>query len=116
MKQTFSSFGETLIFYRKKKGYTQQQIADILGVNRTTYTKYETAVTEPSIEMIRHLAELLDVDFNELFGMTVRRQNLKEEQPEEGLSKEETELIAAYRRLSPQQQEELRKQLQLPVE
>ena len=115
MKQKFNTFGETLTFYRKQKGYTQQQIADILGINRTTYTKYETSVTEPSIEMLQHLAKLLDVDFNALLGMTMRKKEVHDDKTEM-ISDEELALIQAYRRLSPQQQEELRKQLQLPEE
>ena len=111
MKQTIVSFGETLAFYRKKKGYTQQQIADILGINRTTYTKYETAVSEPSIEMLRHLAQLLDVDFNELFGLTAGKSVVKDDDRIDSLSSEEAALIAAFRRLSVQQQEELLRKL-----
>ena len=111
MKPIFSSFGETLTFYRKKKGYTQQQIADILGINRTTYTKYETAVSEPSIEMLRHLAQLLDVDFNELFGLTAGKSVVKDDDRIDSLSSEEAALIAAFRRLSVQQQEELLRKL-----
>ena len=110
MKHKFNTFGETLTFYRKQKGYTQQQIADILGINRTTYTKYETSVTEPSIEMLRHLSQLLDVDFNALLGMVLREKDVNDEKPET-LSPEEVALVQAYRRLSPQQQEELRRQL-----
>ena len=110
MNQTINTFGETLTFYRKQKGYTQQQIADILGINRTTYTKYETSVTEPSIEMLRHLSQLLDVDFNALLGMVLREKDVNDEKPET-LSPEEVALVQAYRRLSPQQQEELLRQL-----
>ena len=115
MNETFNTFGETLTFYRKQKGYTQQQIADILGINRTTYTKYETSVTEPSIETLRHLSQLLDVDFNALLGMVMREKDVHDEKSET-LSPEELALVQAYRRLSPQQQEELRRQLNLPEE
>ena len=86
-------------------------IADILGINRTTYTKYETAVSEPSIEMLRHLAQLLDVDFNELFGLTAGKSVVKDDDRIDSLSSEEAALIAAFRRLSVQQQEELLRKL-----
>ena len=53
---------------RKKKGLTQKDVADILKVNRTTYTKYETGVTEPNISALRKLAEIFEVDLNSLLA------------------------------------------------
>ena len=34
--------GEILKKYRTEYGYTQKKLADYLGIDRTTYTKYET--------------------------------------------------------------------------
>ena len=48
-------------------GYTQKQLADILGINRTTYTKYETGVCEPSVAMIMAIVDALKIDVNTLF-------------------------------------------------
>lgn len=56
-----------LRFLRKKQEYTQQEIADRLGINRTTYTKWETDVCEPGLKNIERLCNLLDVDYNTLF-------------------------------------------------
>lgn len=56
-----------LRFLRKKQEYTQQEIADRLGINRTTYTKWETGVYEPGLKNIERLCNLLDVDYNTLF-------------------------------------------------
>lgn len=51
---------------RRKFGYTQQEIADYLLINRTTYTKYETGVALPSIFILRDLAKLYNVNINNL--------------------------------------------------
>lgn len=56
-----------LRFLRKKQEYTQQEIADRLGINRTTYTKWETGVCELGLKSIERLCNLLDVDYNTLF-------------------------------------------------
>ena len=56
-----SSVGRNLVFYRKLCGLTQQQVADLLAVNRTTYTKYETCSTEPSLEILKRIAEIFDI-------------------------------------------------------
>lgn len=57
-------FGNHLRKLRTKKGLTQEQVAKVLGVNRTTYTKYETGVTQPDLFALRKLCELFEVDYN----------------------------------------------------
>ena len=54
--------GSNLSYYRKLAGFTQQQVAEMLNLNRTTYTKYETGASEPSIEILKALAVILEVD------------------------------------------------------
>ena len=61
--------GEVLKKYRTECGYTQKKVADYLGIDRTTYTKYET-VRKPEIDVIMKLAALYEVsvdDFLEEF-------------------------------------------------
>ena len=60
------AFGDNLRQLRLKKGYTQEQVALALGINRTTYTKYETGVTQPSLEQLKKLSDLFEVDYNTL--------------------------------------------------
>ena len=52
--------GEILKKYRTEYGYTQKKLAGYLGVDRTTYTKYET-VRKPEIDVIMRLAALYNV-------------------------------------------------------
>ena len=52
--------GEILKKYRTENGYTQKKLADYLGIDRTTYTKYET-VRKPEIDVIMRLAALYNV-------------------------------------------------------
>lgn len=51
---------------RKKKNLTQEQLAEILGVNRTTVTLWERGINKPKIEMIERLTEILDCSINDL--------------------------------------------------
>lgn len=60
------SLGQNLVYYRKLSGLTQQQVAQMLNLNRTTYTKYETGASEPSIEILKQLAEILNVNVAQL--------------------------------------------------
>lgn len=61
------SFGNNLRYYRLKTNLTQQQVADYLRINRTTYTKYENHISEPCIYILRKLVILFNIDFNALF-------------------------------------------------
>ena len=62
--------GDRLRQMRKTKGYTQQQMADLVGVHRTTYTRYETGTVDPSLEILCHLADIFDCTTDELLGRT----------------------------------------------
>lgn len=53
---------------RSEKKVTQQQISEHLGVSRPTYTRYENGEREPSIEMIKKLAQFFQVSIDTLFG------------------------------------------------
>ncbi len=56
-----------LKYHREKCGLTQQQVADALNINRSTYTYYEKGKTEPSINTTHKMMRLFDVSFSELF-------------------------------------------------
>ncbi len=60
--------GDNLVYYRNRLGITQQQIADYLCLNRTTYTKYETGITEPNISIMKKMADLFDITINDLLS------------------------------------------------
>ena len=66
---TEKALGEVLRRFRVANGYTQKKVADFLGIDRTTYTKYET-VRKPELEVMMKLAAFYDVsvdDFLEEF-------------------------------------------------
>ena len=51
---------------RKAKKLTQGQVADALGLQRSSYTKYETGRSEPSLDAVCKLAALFSVTVDEL--------------------------------------------------
>ena len=59
-------FGEHLKDLRFETDYTQEDIAKLLCIDRTTYTKYETGVSEPNLEILKRLCDIFEVDFNTL--------------------------------------------------
>ena len=62
------AFGDNLRKIRIRKGYTQEEMAKLLYINRTTYTKYETGDNEPDLQTLQRLCELLEVDYNTLLN------------------------------------------------
>ena len=63
MKQ---SFGEALLKARKQKGLSQQQLADLLPVNRSSVANWEADRRLPNATIIAKIAEVLDIDIAEL--------------------------------------------------
>lgn len=51
---------------RKKAGFTQQQLAALIGVNRVTVTKYESGKILPPIDKLHDIAAALQCDIVEL--------------------------------------------------
>ena len=68
--------GQTIKNLRERKGLTQAQLADTLGVSSKAVSKWETAKGLPDISLIEPLANALSVSVMELMtGDTVVNQN-----------------------------------------
>ena len=61
------SFDLTLILQENAADSLKQIWAKKLHIDRTTYTKWETAKSEPSIDNIKRLVKKLDVSYDHLF-------------------------------------------------
>lgn len=69
--------GITIKTLREKKGLTQTELADILGVSSKAISKWETAKGLPDISLIEPLANALSVSVMELMtGNTVINKNI----------------------------------------
>lgn len=53
---------------RAKKNLYQKDIATMLGIDRTTYAKYETGDSEPNLETLLKLSEIFEVSTDYLLG------------------------------------------------
>lgn len=109
---------------RENNGYTQQQVADALNIDRSTYTYYEIGKTMPDINMIIKLARIFSVPYSDLLAeearyldanfsdvdtssldFTYRDSRLTNHTYE--LSKEEKKLIASFRALPGNSKEKI---------
>ena len=53
---------------RKEKGLTQQQVADHLQIDRSTYAYYESGRTRLNIDIIVKLAHFYQIRYEVLLG------------------------------------------------
>ena len=60
---------KNLIELRKEKGFTQQEIANYLQIDRSNYSKYELGKLEINIDMLRKLSKLYDVSTDYILGL-----------------------------------------------
>ena len=55
-------FGQTLKLLREANNYTQENVAEFLGINRSTYSNYETGDREAPWAVLEKLANLYGCD------------------------------------------------------
>jgi transcriptional regulator with XRE-family HTH domain len=63
------SMGKRISQLRKEKGYTQEQLAEKMGVSAQAVSKWENDVSCPDISILPKLAEVLGVSTDELLGV-----------------------------------------------
>lgn len=61
------ALNENIAYFRKLCGYTQEQLAEKLGVTGQSVSKWEKGVSNPDITLLPELSKALGVDINTLF-------------------------------------------------
>lgn len=64
-------FDERLKRLRGIKKKNQQEVADELGISRSTYSGYESGQREPDFETLRMIADYFQVTTDYLLGVSV---------------------------------------------
>ncbi len=60
--------GEKIAELRKKKGITQEELAEKIGVVRQTISKWELGETAPDLEQSKKLTDVFNVSLEDLIG------------------------------------------------
>lgn len=82
-----SDFAKNLKKYRKRKKYSQKELAEKVNYGYTTIANYESGRNEPSLDTLITLAKALDVTVDELVGMK--------------LETTERKLLSAFKKIDP---------------
>lgn len=102
--------------FRVASGLTQQQVADVLNLDRSTYAYYETGKTTPDIKSVSKLIKIFNISYYDLIDdddpRTVVNDSANDEDDSEKmhiyeLSKAEKQLVINFRMLSASQKEDL---------
>jgi len=103
---------------RKENGLTQQQVADYLHLDRSSYAYYESGRTKINIDILIRLAQFFQISLAMLVGEELPAQQLESGSPEENLeavlvndsvsrfsqlTREEQYLVILYRSGTPDQ-------------
>ena len=63
------NFNENLKYARERKGLSQKDVAEGIGVAKSTYSLYESGNREPNVQTIKKIADLLNVSADDLLGL-----------------------------------------------
>lgn len=61
--------GQVLSNLRNKRGLTQDQVANALGVKRARYNAWENDIAKPDIDMLKKIAQFYNVSTDYLLGI-----------------------------------------------
>lgn len=62
-------FNENLRLAREQKGMSQKDVAERIGVAKSTYSLYESGNREPNVQTIKKIADVLCISADELLGI-----------------------------------------------
>ena len=63
-----NKIGDNIKEARKRSGYTQLQLSELLKIGRSSLAQYESNIYEPSLEVVSLIATTLNIDVSELMG------------------------------------------------
>lgn len=71
-------FGSKIQMLRRNHSLSQEKLAAILKINRNYLSRIETGKSEPSVTVLRNIAEYFKVDITTLMDMQTKGSNAEE--------------------------------------
>lgn len=63
----YKNLGSNIAFYRKKRGFSQMRLAELIDISRTHMSRIETAECSVSLDVVFAICKALDVSTEKLF-------------------------------------------------
>ena len=73
---------ERLAQLRREHDYTQEQLAELIGVSRQTISKWETGAANPDIEKLMQLSKLYNCSVDYMVGNKINSKQNEEFKPQ----------------------------------
>ena len=89
-------FNENLKAARERKNMTQKEVADNIGVAKSTYSLYESGNREPNVQTIKKIADTLNVSADDLLGLSPEPTTIAAHFDGDEYTEDELEDIRAY--------------------
>ncbi len=83
-KKVVIMLAENLVTLRNLKGFTQEQVAEVVGISRQSYAKWEQGETVSDIEKCDRLASFYGIRLDDLIHYAEKIGNTKLAPPPEG--------------------------------
>ena len=93
-----SRFSDMLFYLRRRDGLSQAELAEKLGIAKSTVSMYERDERKPSFEMLEAIADFFNINMDTLAG------SASKPAPPEG-NELDDEFIRLWRQLTPEQAE-----------
>lgn len=89
-------FNENLKAARERKNMTQKEVADNIGVAKSTYSLYESGNREPNVQTIKKIADTLNISADDLLGLSPEPTTIAAHFDGDEYTEDELEDIRAY--------------------
>lgn len=63
---------ENILMLRNKNGYSQEEVAERIGISRQAYAKWEKGETVPDVERCQRLAELYNTTIDSIINFSYK--------------------------------------------
>lgn len=89
-------FNENLKEARERRSMTQKEVADIIGVAKSTYSLYESGNRELNVQTIKKIADTLNVSADDLLGLNTEPMTVAAHFDGDEFTADELDDIRAY--------------------
>lgn len=71
-KEFLKKIGLKIKMYRSLKGYSQDDIANSLDIDKSYLSRVERGLTNPTITYLKHLSDVLEIELTELIDFNIK--------------------------------------------
>lgn len=76
-KKTNKNIGKNIRTFRHQHGWSQEDVANRLGISIPAFSKIETGVTDINLSRLEQIADIYEIDVVQLFSMNFEEEEQK---------------------------------------